>query len=246
MGIFQHGPLQETVIMSIPPLTSEALEALRNIPTPAVSNAIELFDVRPRTAGFMSPEVRRMFPSLPAIIGYAVTARTVSAHEPGPKGAASRPEYWRYIETKAVGSRPLVAVVEDMDDPPAIGAFFGEVNVNIHRALGCVGAITNSGIRDMDEIEDLGFPIWAGSVVVSHAYVHLVDFDTAVRVGGLVVQPGDLLLADRHGIIQIPLEIAVEISEKVQQIEAREKAIIRYCQSSEFSSDGLAALVSRL
>lgn len=230
--------------MSISPLTSDELETLRTIPTPAVSNAIETFDVRPRTAGFMSPQIQQMFPTLPPIIGYAVTARTVSAHDAGAKGPASRAEYWRYIE--ASGSGPRVAVVEDLDDPPAIGAFFGEVNANIHRALGCVGAITNSGIRDMDEVEALGFPIWAGGVVVSHAYVHLVDFGTPVRVGGLVVQPGDLLLADRHGVIQIPLEIAREIPEAVRQIEVREKTIIRYCQSPDFSADGLADLVERL
>ncbi|GAB4519265.1 MAG: RraA family protein [Anaerolineae bacterium] len=230
--------------MSQSPLSAQELETLRQIPTPAVSNAIELFNVRPRTAGFMGPEVRQMFPSLPPIIGYAVTARTVSAHEPGPKGPAPRPDYWRYIE--ASGHGPLIAVVEDLDDPPCIGAFFGEVNSNIHKALGCVGAITNSGIRDMDEVEALGFPIWAGSVIVSHAYVHLVDFGTPVRVGGLVVNPGDLLLADRHGVIQIPLEIAREIPEAVRKIGVREKTIIRYCQSPDFSADGLADLVSRL
>ncbi|HEY63933.1 MAG TPA: RraA family protein [Caldilineae bacterium] len=230
--------------MTVEPLTPDELETLRKIPTPAVSNAIETFNIRPRTEGFMGPEVRQMFPSLPPIIGYAVTARTVSAHEPGPKGPASRPDYWRYLE--ASKPKPLIAVVEDLDDPPAIGAFFGEVNSNIHKALGCVGAITNSGIRDMDEVEALGFPIWAGSVIVSHAYVHLVDFGTPVRVGGLVVRPGDLLLADRHGVIQIPLEIAREIPEAVRKIEVREKTIIQYCQSPDFSADGLADLVARL
>jgi regulator of RNase E activity RraA len=222
----------------------EDLEVLRRIPTPAVSNAIETFNARPRSQGFMGPQVRQLFPALPPIIGYAVTARTVSAHEPGPKGPTSRPDYWRYIESS--GSGPRIVVVEDLDDPPTIGAFFGEVNSNIHRALGCVGAITNSGIRDMDEVEELGFPIWAGNVIVSHAYVHIVDFGTTVRVGGLVVQPGDLLLADRHGVVQIPLEIAPDIPEAVRQIEVREKTIIQYCQSPGFSTDGLSDLVARL
>ena len=230
--------------MSVAPLNHEELEALRAIPTPAVANAIETFDIRPRTVGFMGPEIRQMFPSLPPVIGYAVTARTVAAHEPGAGGGAPRPEYWRYVE--ASGPGPRIAVVEDLDDPPSIGAFFGEVNANIHKALGCVGAITNGGIRDLDEVEALGFPIWAGSAIVSHAYIHLVDFGTPVRVGGLVVQPGDLLLADRHGVIQIPLEIAREIPEAVREIEAREKAIIRYCQSPDFSADGLADLIARL
>ena len=226
------------------PLSPNELEALRTIPTPAVSNAIETFDVRPRNAGFMRAEVRQMFPSLPPIIGYAVTACTISAHAPDPGAAVSRPDYWRSIE--ASGPGPLIAVVADLDDPPVVGAFFGEVNANIHRALGCVGAITNSGIRDVDEVEALGFPIWAGTVVVSHAYVHLVGFDTPVQVGCLLVKPGDLLLADRHGVIQIPPEIAREIPKAVRQVEVRERAIIQYCQSSEFSADGLADLVARL
>jgi 4-hydroxy-4-methyl-2-oxoglutarate aldolase len=230
--------------MSTSPLTLEELETLRWIPTPAVANAIETFHLRPRTVGFMGPEIRQMFPSLPPIIGYAVTARVVAAYDPGPKGPVSRIDYWRYIEASSPG--PRIAVVEDLDDPPAIGAFFGEVNANIHRALGCVGAITNGGIRDLSEVEALGFPIWAGSVVVSHAYVHLVHFGTPVRLGGLVVRPGDLLLADRHGVIQIPLEIARAIPEAARRIEEREKAIIRYCQSPGFSADGLAELMARL
>jgi len=225
-------------------ITPEVLETLRAIPTPAVSNAIELFDVRPRTAGFMGPQVRAMFPALPPVIGYAVTARTVSAHPPGPRGPASRPDYWRYIEASRPG--PHIAVVEDLDSPPPIGAFFGEVNSNIHRALGCIGAITDGGIRDMGEVEALGFPIWAREVIVSHAYVHLVDFGSPVRVGGLVVEPGDLLLADRHGVIHIPVEIAAQIPEAVRRVEVHERTMIEYCQSPGFSADGLADLVARL
>jgi regulator of RNase E activity RraA len=225
-------------------ISAKELGVLRDIPTPAVSNAIEIFNVRPRTAGFMGQDVRQMFPTLSPIIGYAVTACTVSADEPAHQSAVSRTDYWRYIETSDNG--PLIAVVADLDHPPLIGAFFGEVNANIHRALGCIGAITSGGIRDMDEVEALGFPIWAGGVVVSHAYVHLVDFGTPVQVGGLVVKPGDLLLADRHGVIQIPAEIAREIPEAVRKVEVRERAIIRYCQSPEFNADGLADLVARL
>ena len=230
--------------MTTPPLTPAELDALRAIPTPAVSNAIETFAVRPRTVGFAGPQVRQMFPALPPIIGYAVTARTVAARELAAKRSLSRADYWRYIEGS--GAKPRIAVVEDMDDPPSLGAFFGEVNANIHRALGCVGAITNGGIRDMDEVEALRFPIWAGSVLVSHAYMRLVDFGVPVTVGGLVVQEGDLLLADRHGVVEIPLAIARAIPDAVRTIEVREKTIIRFCQSPEFSAEGLAELWARL
>jgi len=226
------------------PLTAKDLDVLRAIPTPAISNAIELFNVRPRTAGFMGPGVHQMFSSLPPIIGYAVTACMVAAYEPSSEDRGSRSAYWRYVE--ASGPTPLIAVVADLDEPPAVGAFFGEVNANIHRALGCTGAVTNSGIRDMDEVEALGFPIWASSAIVSHAYVHLVEFGAPVQVGGLMVEPGALLLADRHGVIHIPLEIARDIPKAVHQVEVRERTIIRYCQSPDFSAKGLADLVARL
>jgi 4-hydroxy-4-methyl-2-oxoglutarate aldolase len=225
-------------------LTLEELETLRAIPTPAISNAIEPFDIRPRNAGFMGPEVRQMFPSLQPIIGYAVTARTKSAYAPDPDRTVPRPDYWRYLA--ASGPGPLIAVIEDLDEPPSIGAFFGEVNSNIHRALGCVGAITNSGIRDMEEVEALGFPIWAGSVVVSHAYVHLVDFGGIVKVGGLVVRPGDLLMADGHGVIQIPPALVGDLPDSVRRVEARERTIISYCQSPDFNVEGLVELVAKL
>ena len=127
------------------PLDPETLETLRLIPTPAVSNAIEVFDVRPRGAGFMGPDVRQMFPARRPIIYYAVTARTGSAHEPGADGSALRPDYWRYLE--AGGPGPRIVVVEDLDQPPPIGAFFGEVNANIHRVYCDVGHWVMEGLR---------------------------------------------------------------------------------------------------
>ena len=93
------------------PLSVEELEVLRVIPTPAVSNAIETLDVRPRNAGYIGPEVRQMFPASASVIGYAVTVCTVSAHKPGLEGPASRADYWRYVE--ASGPRPLVALVKE-------------------------------------------------------------------------------------------------------------------------------------
>lgn len=230
--------------MSDVPLSPQDLEILRRIPTPAVANAIETFAMQPRTAGFMASGIRQMFPKLPSMIGYAVTARVVCTHEPGPKGAASTAEYWRTIDAAHGKLGPVIMVVEDLDQP-VLGAWFGEVNANIHRVLGCVGAITNGGVRDLDEMEALGFATWASGAVVSHGYSHVVDFNAVVRVGGLVVQPGDLLLADQHGVVQIPLAIASGIPEAAGRIETWERTIIRYCQSPDFSLDGLVDQVAR-
>jgi 4-hydroxy-4-methyl-2-oxoglutarate aldolase len=216
-------------------LTPEQLETLRQFDAPTVANAIETFNVRPRNTGFMSPEVRCMLPELGVLVGYACTAIIAADHQPPEPPKVSRPDWWRkVVETPA----PRVVVMQDSDTQP-VGSFWGEVQGNIHRALGCVGLVTNGGVRDMDEVKALGFHCFASAVLVSHAYVHLVEIDVPVSVGGLVVHPGDLIHADKHGVQVIPNDIAPQIPEAVAKIAANERRIIEVCQAPDFSIDKL-------
>jgi 4-hydroxy-4-methyl-2-oxoglutarate aldolase len=219
------------------------LDRLRTFNTPTVSNAIEVFAVRPRNEGFMRPEIRCVFPGLGVMVGYAVTLK-IEAAAPGGKGTAiPHSAHWQDIMTVPA---PRVVVVEDVDDPPGVGSFWGEVNVNMHRAMGCVGVVTNGSVRDLGEVEPLGFHFFAGHVSVSHAYVHIVEIGTPVRVGGLTVRPGDLLHGDRHGVTSIPLEVAARIPEGVKVVDTMERQIISYSQSPDFTVEGLTALWNRL
>lgn len=209
------------------PLTREELAELRRLPVPAISNAIELFEIRPRNSGFASPEIACRFPDLGPMIGYAATAVTTAASPHGQR--VSAPDYWRSV-LRVPG--PRVAVWHDLDDP-MVGAQWGEVQANIHRGLGCVGAVSDGGVRDLDEARALGFHLFARHVGVSHAYVHLVDFEIPVKVGGLEVRPGDLLVGDQHGIIQVPLEIAREVSRAARLVEDWERRVIEASRSAE-------------
>jgi regulator of RNase E activity RraA len=136
---------------------------------------------------------------------------------------------------------PRVVVIQDLDDYP-LGSFWGEVNANIHRALGCVGTVTNGGVRDLDEVEALGFHLFASHIHVSHAYVHVVEVGTPVEFGGLTVNPGDLLHGDKHGIINVPLDIADRVYQAAKDVDDRERKIIDLCKSPDFSIDKLGAL----
>uniref|UniRef100_A0A7C3ALJ9 Putative 4-hydroxy-4-methyl-2-oxoglutarate aldolase n=1 Tax=Thermorudis sp. TaxID=1969470 RepID=A0A7C3ALJ9_9BACT len=214
------------------------LRALQTLNTPTVANAIETFNLRPRNQGFMDASVRCMLPGLGVMVGYAVTAKIRAAEPPAPGAAVPRRRMWEYILSIP---EPRVVVIQDLDDPP-VGSFWGEVNANIHRALGCVGTVTNGGVRDLDEVEQLGFHLFASQVHVSHAYVHVVEIGTPVEVGGLTVHPGDLLHGDKHGVIQIPLEIAPDLFRAAKEVEARERRIIEVCQSPDFSIEKLSEL----
>jgi regulator of RNase E activity RraA len=218
------------------PLSAAELDRLRRYDTPTIANAIETFDIRPRTAGFASPSVRCIFPQFGTMIGYAVTARCRAALPASQ--SYSRHGWWDAV---AAAPAPRVAVIQDLDEPP-VGAFWGEVQSNIHRALGCVGAVTNGGVRDLREVEALGFQYYAGSVMVSHAYVTMVDYGTPVTIGGLEIRPGDLVHADMHGVQVIPPEIARQIPDACEAIIAKERTIIDLCGSPQFSVDALKRL----
>jgi regulator of RNase E activity RraA len=225
------------------PLEPAVLDRLRQFNTPTVSNAIEVFDVRPRNEGFMRPEIRCVFPHLGVMVGYAVTVKIQSV-TPGAKGAAVHPgKHWEDIMKVPA---PRVVVVEDLDDPAGLGSLWGEVNANIHKAMGCIGAVTNGSVRDLDEVAPLGFHFFASHIAVSHAYVHIVEVGTPVRVGGLTVRPGDLLHGDKHGVTNVPLDLAARIPEGVKKVDTMERQIIGYCQSPEFTVEGLVALWNRL
>ncbi|MBM3833825.1 MAG: RraA family protein [Verrucomicrobia bacterium] len=216
------------------PLDKGVLDALRAWNTPSASNAIELFKLRPRNKGFMSPEIRCLFPDLGVMVGYAVTGRFAAdqpAKEPG-----SRFEFWKRILELP---EPRIAVMQDIDHPPGVGAYFGEVQSTIHKRLGCIGAITNGHVRDLDEVHPLGFHYFAGGVCVSHAYVHLIDFGAPVEVGGVTVHTGDLIHADKHGVLIVPKEIAHEVPEAAAKVAEREQRIISHCKSPDFSLEEL-------
>ena len=216
-------------------LSEKEIQDLRAWPTPAVSNAIETFDVRPRNEGFMVG-IRCIFPAFEPMVGYACTA-TMRALEPG--GKEHRKVTAAHWDNIAATHGPRVAVIQDLDQPPCVGSLWGEVNANLHRALGCVGVVTDGGVRDLDEVRALGFHFFAAEVIPSHAYVHLVDAGEPVKVAGLVVRNSDLIHGDKHGVVIIPAEVAREVPKACAEVEERERRVIDYCKSDQFDLEAL-------
>ena len=220
----------------MPNLTPELLEELRQIPTCSVANAVETFDVMPRTDGFMLPAIKSIFPEMGHMIGYAVTGVITADMPPSGNMNVSRLDW---VDTILSVPEPRVLVLKDLDHPNVIGSFWGEVQANIHGALGCVGTVTDGGVRDLDEMRELGFNAFATDVLVSHAYVHLIDVGVPVTIGGLKVNMGDIILGDQHGVMSIPHDIAADIPAAVKRVEDREREMISLCQSEDFTVEKL-------
>lgn len=227
-----------------PPTRAGELDALRRLDTCTVSNAIETFAIRLRNTGFANAQIRCIFEDLPPMVGYAATAR-LRAGEPPITGGSyhDRADWWNSILQVPP---PRIAVLEDMDKPPGIGAFLGDMHAAILRALGCVGYVTDGAVREIPRVRDIGLHLFAGNVAVSHAYAHIFDFGSTVRVGGLEVHPGDLLHGDRHGLLTVPKEIVSEIPAVAAKLLQAEQRVIDFCRSQEFSMDKLRHVLKGL
>jgi 4-hydroxy-4-methyl-2-oxoglutarate aldolase len=226
-------------------MTPALLDELRQFTTCVTASAIETFGERLANTGFANSSIRCQFKELPAVVGYAATARIRSANPPMDSRGYfyyDRADWWNQILTIPA---PRIVVIEDLDDPAGLGAFVGAVHANILRALGCVALVTNGSVRDVPDIRPTGFQVFAANVAISHAYAHVFDFGSAVRVGGLNISPGELVQGDLHGVQTIPLEIADRVPAKAREILNRRKRIVDLCRSDNFSLEKLQQLIKQ-
>ncbi|HUE02195.1 MAG TPA: RraA family protein [Bryobacteraceae bacterium] len=222
---------------------SGILEQLRALDSCTVSNAIERLDVRLFNEGFTDISIRCMSPGLPPMVGYAATGRIRTSVAPAMRHwYYERMDFWEYLLTIP---EPRVIVLQDVDGHPGFGALFGEIHANIGRALGCIGYVTNGSLRDLPGIERTGFHLFGRGVSVSHSYAHVVDYGEPVYVGGLKVNPGDLLHGDRHGVVSVPNQVAGEIPQIAAELLAKEGELIQLCQSEDFTMEKLARQIER-
>ncbi len=217
----------------------DPLDALRTLTVPTLANAVEVFGAVPANAGYNTQPLTCHFPSFGTCVGYAatVTATTDRAPDVAPD-PIDEPEYWKWLQGMA-GAGPLILVLEDLDRPPG-GAMWGEWNGHVHHALGCVGTVTQGAVRDLDALERLGFHTFATSVSVAHGYGAFVGYGEPVTVAGLPIATGDLLVADRHGVLRIPAEIPIAaLVVAGHEIDRLESEIFACTKAPDFSVEQL-------
>jgi 4-hydroxy-4-methyl-2-oxoglutarate aldolase len=217
------------------PLSDSDLKLLAQYDTPTISNVIELFEVRPRNAGYMDSRIRACFPEMAPIVGYASTAtmRTAWARGEGDVYSGLDEQVARFAELPG----PAIVVFQDLDDPP-IGATFGEVMCASYQCFGALGIVTSGPARDLDQVRRLGFAAFSNGVVCSHAYSHITSVHHPVRVGGLEVRPGELLHADANGVCAIPESIASEVAHAAAEFMDCEAGCIAFARAGQADPKG--------
>lgn len=211
--------------MALPLLTDALLATLRRVDTPTVCNAIEVVQGRRGFAGFTRGTPVASHPAAPAMVGFAVTAKLGGATPPVDPPETIRARRMAYYRMMAEAPKPAVAVIEDIDFPGSVAAYWGEINTTVHKGLGIAGALTNGVVRDLGDLPD-GFPVVAGSIGPSHGFAHLREIATPVTLFGLTVAPGDLVHADRHGAVVIPPEVIPGLGDGIARLLETERLIL--------------------
>ena len=220
---------------AFPIADSAVLDLLRRFDTPTICNVLELFAVRPRTAGYLDGRILPCYPKLPPMVGYACTA-TFRAGSP-PRTGDVYAGMGKQVEQLAEMPGPAVIVFQDLDDP-VTSATFGEVMCTTYKAFGAVGLITSGAGRDLDQVEPLEFPCFTNGTICSHGYCQIVDLQTPVRVGGVTIYPGDLLHGDRNGVTTIPNELAAAVADACPAFMAAEAVLLDYLKAGNVDVNG--------
>ena len=222
-------------------LSKSHADFLKSIDTPTVCNLIEMVAPERRGHGYTVKHLHCPFPNLPPMVGFARTAR-IRARDPAPRDAGYMGKRLDYLDYIVEGAQPTIMVIEDLDDPPGYGAYWGEVQSNVHKGLGCLGVVTSGSIRDIPMIAP-GFQMLAGSLSPSHAYVHLIDFGGEVTVHGMAVQSGDLIHADQHGAVVVPLATLDALKPALDKINKDEARIINAARAPGATVESIKAAI---
>lgn len=223
-------------------LTDEQLEALRQIDSPTVSNAIEHFGVRPRVEGYAGWDLRCAFPELGTMLGYAVTC-TADSTTPSRIDERGLLRLWEAVEA---APKPAVIVIKDVGMQRSRSCHMGEVMATTAKALGAVGCVSDGGLRDVVEVGALGgFHYFCPGFVVSHGNAVICDINVPVTVGGLTVHPGDLLHGDANGVLTIPDAIAERLAGQAQEVRRAERDVLDFVRRPGLTVEQLRAFQER-
>ena len=215
------------------------LNLLQSVDTPTVCNAIEVAQGK---RGFNDFTRGTMLASdeKGVIIGYAITAQIAAIEPPTEAVSVIRERRMSYYRAMSESVKPSIAVVEDLDYPNCIGAFWGEVNTTIHKGFGISGALTNGVMRDLGDMAE-DFPVVAGSIGPSHGFVHVRSVNQPINVFGLNIKSGDLVHADRHGAVVVPIDVIDGLEASILKMQETEKLVLDPARQKGFDFNAFEA-----
>lgn len=220
-------------------MTPSLLKLMQSVDTPTVCNAIEVAQGKRGFNDFTRGKILCSSPAEGAIVGYARTAKIAAVNPPTESPDVIKERRMAYYKHMATGPRPAITVIEDLDFPDCIGAFWGEINTTVHKGFGIAGTLTNGVMRDLGDVPE-GYPVIAGSIGPSHGFVHVKEVGTPVSVFGMTVNDGDLVHADQHGAVVVPDDVIPILEDAIHKLLSTERIVLDAAKAEGFDFDSFS------
>ena len=217
---------------------SNLIKTAAKYDTPTMCNAMDVILGTRSATGFTKNSVVTAQSSKHPIVGIAKTAKIRASSPPLVSQKEINEIRMKYYEYIVQDEKNPVVVIEDTDFPNCIGAFWGELNVAVHKGLKIKGTVTNGLLRDLGML-DTGYQVVAGSVGPSHAFVHLTELDIPVNILGLEIKPGDFIHADQHGAMTVPNKHLDALPHALDLVVRREVPILKAARQKGFNIEKL-------
>lgn len=217
LGVFSLLAPLSLLAQSVGALTQkEIMEEFKKASTGNIADAV---DEATGHRGFMSHDMKPIFRT--KIIGPAATAmlRPVLKND-----TREYPNYALQILDEAAPGSVLVYVLEDGLETAGIGNLMSTAA----KVRGLAGAIIDGGARDIDEIEEIGFPVFSRSVTPATSVGRYVSVAKQVPVtcAGVLVRPGDWIVGDWTGVVVVPAEKIPQVVELLRKYDEKESNMV--------------------
>ena len=215
---------------------TELIAFLKSVDTATLANAAELLNLRPRSEGYASLDLKCLFPDFGPMVGYAVTAQVETVTLGAPKSEEAFVELFEAVERSP---KPAVVVLQEIGGDRDRATHAGEIMASIFTRLGAIGLVSDCGVRDLTAVRKLGFHYFARGAVASHAHYRIVRSSVPVEIEGMTIRPGDMLHGDENGLITVPEPGRERLPELVEAILSKERALLEFVGGSEFTASKL-------
>ena len=211
------------------PVPLDRLDALTMFDTPTIANAMDSLQIKGRQ--FSGSSIRAVTAGGKAICGVAITATMKEQWG----GNYSHVEPWMcFLEEIEKETLPVVAILKDESEIVGRDAMIGEGMSLAMRSVGAHAALCDGVIRDISAIREINFPVWANGLVADRGNIRFHQYQVPVNVGGMKVNPGDLIHMDENGAMVLPSDRVDEILASAADVNRNEAILFQLLNSTDF------------
>lgn len=201
----------------------EMIARYRQVRTPAIA---DILDQKGLFHQILPPQIQAIAPGM-RVAGPSLTVK-------GTPTIIHKDEYLQIAVEAYQTLQPGQVVVYDTSNDPGT-AHWGEMISTTTKAKGCGGAVIDGGVRDVEAIVELGFPVFARYKTPAdiRGRWRYVEINIPIRIGDVQIHPGDWVIGDTNGAVVVPQDLAVEVLLEAEEVMETERKIWEELRAGE-------------